>query len=257
MRQQVCVLLIFKQIYPDFFCFFPIVGYFFPLPAALTKGGLKAVGAGLKTVVGAVGGAIETNKQHVSAKDMHKLTGSFDVLNPKCYKPVMSAFGELFIHFNLQFIHLLDAKKLNFHWSKAMYKLALHTVIKVFHGFKEIQENNEDVPLDFSEEFIIKCFLKGDSKGGVFDKVKSKLLGESLGGKLTDDFFTQDLFEMPLVKAKNNKFYGSYSDDQNKFLYRHKFDHEDLKHPLPCMVPHKRPTFYFYFLLAIKLNRTE
>ena len=221
---------------------FPIAGFFTPLPSSAVKG----IAVALKTAVNAGVGAIEMKKQHGSAKNLHIITGNFDETDPKSYKQVMSAFGEIFIHFNLQFVHLLDA--LDFHWSKAMYKLALDSVIKIFNGFKEIQENNEDVPLDFSEEFIIKCFLKGDSKGGVFDKVKSKLLGESLGGKLTDDFFTQDLFEMPLVKAKNNKFYGSYSDDQNKFLYRHKFDHEDLKHPLPCMVPHKRPTFYFYFL---------
>ena len=236
------------------------------MPTALTKGGLKAVGAGLKTVVGAVGGAIETNRQHVSSKDMHKVTGSFDVSNPKYYKPVMSAFGEIFIHYNLQFVHLLDEKKIDFHWSKAMHKLAVDSVIKVFHGFKEIQENNEELPIEFSKIFVIECFLKGNSEGGVIDKLRSKLSGKSLGGKLThkdseNDFFTQDLFEMPLVKAKNNKLYGSHTkslDDQRKFLYRHLFDHEDLKLPLPCcIVPHKKLTFYFYFKLSIKLNWTK
>ena len=235
---------------------FLITGQFVPGASLVSKG----IGAGVKSLVGATGGVIETRKQHDSAKDMHKLTGNFDVLNPKCYKPVMSAFGEIFIHHNLQFVHLLDAKKLDFHWKKAMHKLADDSVTKVFDGFKEIQKNNEDLPLEFSEEFIIECFLKGDSKGDVFDKLKSKLSGKSLGGKLTDDFFTQDLFEMPLVKNKKNMIYGSYSkslDDQKKRLYRHIFDHEDLKLPLPCMVPHKRPTLDFYFLLATKLNRTE
>ena len=141
-----------------------------------------------------------------------------------------------------------------------MHKLAVDSVIKVFHGFKEIQENNEELPIEFSKIFVIECFLKGNSEGGVIDKLRSKLSEKRLGGKLTDDFFTQDLFEMPLVRAKNNMIYRSYSkslDDQKKRLYRHIFDHEDLKDPLPCMVPHKRPTFYFYFLLATKLNRTE
>ena len=141
-----------------------------------------------------------------------------------------------------------------------MHKLAVDSVIKVFHGFKEIQENNEELPIEFSKIFVIECFLKGNSEGGVIDKLRSKLSEKRLGGKLTDDFFTQDLFEMPLVKNKNNMIYGSYSkslDDQKKILYRHMFHHEDLKHPLPCMVSHKRPTLDFYFLLATKLNRTE
>ena len=209
---------------------FPIAGFFTPLPSSVVKG----IAAALKTAVTAGGGAIETRKKHVSAKDMHKLTGSFEVSNPKCYKQVMSAFGEIFIHYNLQFVHLLDAEKLDFHWSKAMHKLALDSVIKVFHGFKEIQKNNEDLPLEFSKEFIIKCFLIGDSKGGVFDKVKSKLSGKRLGGKLTDDFFTQDLFEIPLVKAKDSNIYGSYSKsfvDPKQFLYRHLFDDEGFGAP--------------------------
>ena len=60
------------------------------------------------------------------------------------------------------------------------------------------------------------------------------MFGKSRGGKLThddskDNIFTQELFEMPLVKAKDNTIYGSYSkssDDPKKLLYRHIFDHE-------------------------------
>ena len=214
---------------------FLITGHFVPGASLASKG----IGASVKTLVGATGGLIETRKQHDFAKDMHLLTGSFDVLNPKCYKPVMTAFGEIFIHYNLQFVHLLDAKKLGFHWKKAMHKLADDSVTKVFDGFKEVLENNVEIPLEFSKKFIIQCFLKGNSKGGVVDKVRSKLSGKSLGGKLTHkdsekDFFTQDLFEIPLVKAKDSNIYGSYSkslDDPKQFLYRHLFDDEGFGAP--------------------------
>ena len=158
-----------------------------------------------------------------------------------------------------------------------MYKLALDSVIKIFHGFKQVLENDEEPPEIFSKKFIIECFLKGSSKGGAFDKVRSKLptimFGKSLGGKLTHDdsknnISTQEFFEMPLVKAKNNSIYvplfkslddqKKFLDDQKKFLFRHMFEHENFKDPLipliPCMVPHKRPTFDFYLLLAIKFN---
>ena len=218
------------------------------MPDALTKGGLRAIATGSKNFVRAVGGEIEANKQHVAAKDLYNVTGSFKASNPIDYKPVISAFGDIFVHYNLQFVYLLDSKKLGFHPNKAMYKLALDSVIKVFHGFKQVLENNEEPPVNFSKKFVIECFLKGNSKGGVFDKVRSKLpkimFGKFLGGKLTHDdsknnISTQELFEMPLVKAKDNYIYGSCSkssDDPKKLLYRHIFDHEEgFKDPVTCI----------------------
>ena len=100
---------------------FPIAGLFIPGASIVSKG----IGAGIKTLVGATGGAIETTHQHASALDLHKIIGSFDASSPKSYEPVISAFSDIFIHFNLQFIYLLDENKLDFHLNKAMYKLAL------------------------------------------------------------------------------------------------------------------------------------
>ena len=110
-------------------------------------------------------------------------------------------------------------------------------------------ENKEELPADFSKNFILDCFLRGKSKGGFFDKIRSKLpkllLGKSLGGKLKhvdseNDLSTQDLFEIPLVMAKDHTIYSSnskLSDDTKKFLYRHLFKHEDLEdHYTGCPV---------------------
>ena len=73
---------------------------------------LKVIGKVAKTAVKVTGGALEKHQQHVSAMDMHKIIGSFDAESPKSYEPVISAFCEIFVHFNIQFIHLLDAEKL-------------------------------------------------------------------------------------------------------------------------------------------------
>ena len=66
----------------------PIAGLFIPGASVVSKG----IGAGIKTLVGATGGAIETTHQHASALDLHKIIGSFDASNPKSYEPVISAF---------------------------------------------------------------------------------------------------------------------------------------------------------------------
>ena len=73
---------------------------------------LKVIGKVAKTAVEVTGGALEKHQQHVSAMDMHKIIGSFDAESPKSYEPVISAFSEIFVHFNIQFIHLLDAEEL-------------------------------------------------------------------------------------------------------------------------------------------------
>ena len=92
--------------------------YIVPIPSTAL---LKVIGIGLQTAVEKTGGAIEKNRQHASAMDLHKLIGSFDASNPKSYEPVISAFCEIFVHFNLQFIHLLDAKKLGWYKSISMF----------------------------------------------------------------------------------------------------------------------------------------
>jgi hypothetical protein len=97
-------------------------------------------------------------------------------------------------------------KKLDCHLNKALYKLALDSVSKIFHGLKNALEKSEELPNEFSKTFLINCFLKGKSKGGFFDKIRNKLpkvlLGKSLGGKLKcseskNNISTQDLFEFP------------------------------------------------------------
>ena len=99
-------------------------------------------------------------------------------------------------------------QKIDCHLYKAMYKLALDSVSKIFHGLKDSLEKNEKLPNEFSATFLIKCFLKGKSKGSFFDKIKEKLVGKSRGGKLKhseskNNFSTQDLFEIPLGTINN------------------------------------------------------
>ena len=103
-------------------------------------------------------------------------------------------------------------KNIDCHLYKAMYKLALDSVSKIFHGLKNCLEKNEELPNEFSKTFLIDCFLKGKSKGSFFDKIREKLpkvlLGKSLGGKLKhseskNNFSTQDLFEIPLGTINN------------------------------------------------------
>ena len=103
-------------------------------------------------------------------------------------------------------------KKLECHLNKAIYKMALDSVNKIFHGLKNALEKNEELPNDFSETFLLHCFLNGKSKGGFFNKIRSKLpkflLGKSLGGQLKhsqteNNFSTQDLFEKPLGTINN------------------------------------------------------
>ena len=106
-------------------------------------------------------------------------------------------------------------KKLDCHLNKALYKLALDSVSKIFHGLKNCLEKNEELPNEFSKTFLIDCFLKGKSKGSFFDKIREKLpkvlLGKSLGGKLKhskskNNFSTQDLFEIPLGTINNRSW---------------------------------------------------
>ena len=103
-------------------------------------------------------------------------------------------------------------KKLDCHLNKALYKLALDSVSKIFHGLKDSLEKNEELPNEFSKTFLIDCFLKGKSKGGFFDKIRNKLpkvlSGKSLGGKLKhseskNNFSTQELFEITLGTINN------------------------------------------------------
>ena len=138
---------------------------------------------------------------------------------------------------------MLDAKILDCHINKAMYKLALDSVSKIFNGFKYLFVIYEEPPNELSKEIIIRCFLIGESKGGFFDKIRSKLpkivFGKSLGKQLKHtesekDVSTQEIFEMPMIKTKDNKLYSSNpksSEDTEKFLYRYIFDHEDIPDP--------------------------
>ena len=222
---------------------FLILGAFlspFPVAGAPASAIAKGIGASTKTVTKAIGGSIEKKKNHASASDLHKIIGSFDAKESKYYEAIVSAFADIFIHFNIQFGYLLDARILDCHINKAMYKLALDSVSKIFHGFRYFVENFEELPKEISKEFIIQCFLIGESKGGFFDKIRSKLpkiiFGKSLGKQLkhTDsenDVSTQEIFEMPMVKTNDDKIYctnSKSSEEMEKFLYRYIFDHEDI-----------------------------
>jgi hypothetical protein len=103
---------------------------------------------------------------------------------------------------------LLPTEKLDCHLNKAMYKLALDSVSKIFHGLKDSLEKKEKLPNEFSATFLINCFLKGKSKGNFFDKIKEKLGGKSRGGKLKhseskNNFSTEDFFEIPSGTINN------------------------------------------------------
>ena len=168
--------------------------------AAVLAGGvianffLPGIGAAIKVAskvihkaVSATGAKIEISNAHSLAKNLQNIVGSFDSKNPKSYIPVTDAFADIFISYNLQMIYLLDPKCLDFHLSKALFKFAVDTVSKIFNGFEQLlNEKEKNLPIFFSKEFVIKCFLSGKPQQGIFDEIRLKLpkkfFGKSHGG---------------------------------------------------------------------------
>ena len=49
--------------------------------------------------------------------------------------------------------------------------MALDSVNKIFHGLKNALEKNEKLPNDFSETFLLHCFLNGKSKAQIREQM--------------------------------------------------------------------------------------
>ena len=221
-----------------------IADFFLPGVGVVTKGVSKVVDKSIS----AVGGKIEKSHAHTSAKNIQKIVGSFNSENPKSYTPVTEAFADIFINFNLQMIYLLDPENLDFHLSKALFKFALDTVSKIFDGFNQLLNNKQQtLPEFFSKQFLISCFLSGKSEGGIVDKVRTKLpkklFGKSLGGQLSKDLSTEQCFEFPLVRSKDQVYWSKAIPPENikKFLYRYQFE---LEEPPKDFSPHSYLKFF-------------
>ena len=186
-----------------------IADFFLPGVGAVTK----VAGKVIDRTVTLAGGKIEKSIASTSAKELQNIVGNFNSESPKSYIPITEAFADIFIHFNVQMIYLLDPENLDFHLSKALFKFALDTVSKVFDGFKKLLDSKEkNLPVNFSTDFVIKCFLSGKSEGGIIDKMRAKLpknfFGKSLGGQLSKGISTEKCFKLPLVKSHDNR--GKY-----------------------------------------------
>ena len=193
--------------------------------------GTKAVG---RTIVKGFKKA-EQHVNHNSAKNIHKILTGFSYQDSEWYQLVTSALGDIFIHYNLQFNHLLKDKNLDFAWEKAMHKLAGDTIYRIFAGLKEIVKKEENMVQKITEpQFIIQCFLAGKSKGSLFSKITQNYGGklgdkrpmqkeETKNKKFFEKFTTENFFDEPAIKM-DDKIYG----EPGEYLYRHSFKNEDV-----------------------------
>ena len=194
---------------------------------------VRGAGSAGGKLVKMVGRKIEGSKEHVSAKDLHRITARFDPKKSEWYNPVVEALYEIFQCYNLQFQFVLEDEKLEVHLEKAIYKIAKDTVHKIFHGFKQCLEKKPiNIPTNFSKNFIIECFQAGDSKGNFIDEKRNKK-GFTLFGSVN----TQKFFERPLIK-EDGFIYGldlNKPDEKIKaYLYRYPFENEDFKNMKKC-----------------------
>ena len=193
----------------------------------------KGAGSFVGKVVKQVGGKIEASKEHVSAKDLHRITARFDPKKSEWYNPVVEALYEIFQCYNVQFQFLLEDEKLEVHLEKAIYKIAKDTIHKIFDGFKQcLQKKENNIPQNLSKNFIIECFQAGDSKGNFIDEKRRKK-GFTLFGNVT----TQKFFERPFIREPGFVYSLDFnkSDDKIKtYLYRYPFENEDFKNMEKC-----------------------
>lgn len=74
-----------------------------------------------RAIGGTIGKGVEKVQQrsgHDFSKKIHKILSGFLREDPKWYKLVTSALGDIFIHYNIQFCHLLCDEQLEFSWEK-------------------------------------------------------------------------------------------------------------------------------------------
>lgn len=186
----------------------------------VTGGTLAATGGGMAANVtkGLVVGAIRTKEQcieHKKAKKLEKFFEGFDHEDEfeKWRDFLVDIFADIFINYNIQFIHLLQ--DLTDSWSKAMKKLAKDSVYRVFD-----QLSKED-PQSLTKELVLKCFVHGDSQR----KYSNVVFGKTdVGGQIKikeADFRTADLFTKPALTHELRK-----QKKNNPYFYRYPFLHE-------------------------------
>ena len=194
-------------------------------------------------------GKIQQKRGHEAAKRVYKVIA--EVIPEKDWLKVMvPVFADIFLAYNVQFIHVLneDTLKESEHWMIAMYKLASDTVFRIFHGMREasttcMTAHTSENQLLFVRKEMIKAFLAGRSSGGWKKKQKIKIFGGTLGHRLFKgkinvtlgrtlfkdssgkSVTTQMFFEYPKVKC-NNFVYGPVKVTTPSFPCRHAFEGE-------------------------------
>ena len=80
----------------------------------------------------------------------------------KWKQPFLDATIDIFIHYNIQFNHLLPPEEIPFTWDIAMYKFAKDAVARIFNGLKKLTETKT-----LDKDILIKCFLNGKHRDDV------------------------------------------------------------------------------------------
>ena len=204
------------------------LGEFIPFAGAITKAVINSSKF--------VHGKVKKKRGHDAAKRVYEVIGV--VKQENWLKVMVPVLADIFLAYNVHFIHVLDKEKLtnsDTHWMRAMYKLASDTVFKIFHGLREasINDTNQaETALRFVKRDIIKAFLLGRSEGGWMRKKKIKILGGTLGHTLLKEksgtrVTTQIFFEHPKVKC-NDSIHGSAETKTPSLPWRHGFEDEEL-----------------------------
>ena len=111
-----------------------------------------------------------------------------------------------------------------------MRKLAGDAVCRIFDQLS----NLDDKTIIISEDFILACFLKGNSEFRYELKAAAQQRTLALGREISTEektFKSSSLFEKPTAvisdqAADYRLLFSSSGADHTKYLYRHAFEHE-------------------------------
>ena len=175
------------------------------------------------------GELLEKNIAHKKAMNVQNFLTGFDIENPNdnWIKLIADTSADIFIHFNIQFNHLLNGDSLHFSWDKLIFKIAKDSIFRVFNGLEAIKSDNMNHQPKLNKSLLIDCFLEGKSDGGLFSMATNK----ARGGKLNDQYKTEKLIEKPSIKKDGTIFSDKDSTIhiKEKYYYRYCFQHEDPK----------------------------
>ena len=139
-----------------------------------------------------------------------------------------SAF-EIYVNYNIQFIHLLKPDVLTFSFDKAMNKMAKDMVYRLFNGLyeKSLVFEKDNMTHKLNKDILIECILNGYSDKKISAIIKRK----PGGGQLTSNYTTGELIENPSIRQGEFIYFKQPelpTEKKMKYIYRYKFQFEDL-----------------------------